>query len=299
MNPGICWPSESLPTCNAGGGSRENAYYSLYLQKDYDLAEGHDYYVRGTLSIPNRDSIRGYSARALLVVNENQPLAAMLRDSERPSHNAWYPQDDRVTKRWVGARGRISDVLNAPSRLLRILEGAPEGLQRDALADVFSWDGNWGEWLQPGAIPEPVPVPEPMIHECGHNRNLVPPLPPPPPSRPRDFTLTRTNSGFRVGISTARRGGDSFQGRLEAAYAVLRGNAFKKYREYDFRFHGDQALAVSVVGGSVSAGNAGNELLLQVDEPSNFSLIVEGFDPQRDVRVKVEPLQERQETGES
>ena len=62
--------------------ARENTAYTVYLQRDPELTEGHDYYVRGTLSIPNMDFIRRHSARALLVVSETEPLAAMLRDSE-------------------------------------------------------------------------------------------------------------------------------------------------------------------------------------------------------------------------
>ena len=265
-------------------GSRENTCYNLYLQKDSTLAEGHDYYVRGTLSIPNRDSIRGYSARALLVVNENEPLAAMLRDSERPSHNAWYPQDDRVTKRWVATRGRITSVINAPSRLLRILEAPQEGLQRDALADVFSWDGSWGQRTAPISVPN-------VIQEPASNPIITPDPPAPlPPPRQTDLTTTRLGTGFRVSGAVGGESSGPFRACLEVAYVVPKGNPLKKYRELDFRLHGEESLEVTVTGGGVSPGNAGNVLFLDVADPAQFSLTVQGFDRFRDLRVKVDRL---------
>lgn len=76
--------------------------------------------------------------------------------------------------------------------------------------------------------------------------------------------------------------------RLQAAYVVPRGNPLKHWRDLDFRLHGADALAVAVTGGSCAPGNAGNELLLTIDDPAQFSLTVQGFDPLRDVHIRVE-----------
>ena len=265
-------------------GCREDTFYSLYLQRDSTLTEGHDYYVRGTLSIPNRDSIRGYSARALLVVNETEPMAAMLRDSEPPSHFTWRPQVDRVTKHWIAAPRRINEVLRATATLLRTLEGPQEGLQKDALADIFSWDGKWGQKTAPISVPHVIQEPD--------TKPIVTPTPPEdfPISRPADFTTTRVGTGFRVRGAAASAGNDSFKARLIVAYVVPRGNSFKQYRELDFSLHGANSLEVSVVGGSVSPGDSGNELFLDVEDPAQFSLTVQGFDGLRDVRVDVNRL---------
>ncbi len=251
---------------------QENTVFTVYLQRDPELTEGHDYYVRGTLSIPNMDFIRRHSARALLVVNETEPLAAMLRDSEPPSHNAWRPQVDRVTKQWVAAQRRIDSVRRAPAALLRILEAAPEGLQRDALADIFSWDGQRGH----GQVAQASTVRE---------RRAGPIVSQPPPTP--DFRIHRTESGFRVALSPATVAGGPCRARLQASYAVNRGDAFSKYREFDFRLHGENSLTVNVAGGTWDPGDAGNELFLVIEDPHNFSVSVTGFDQLRDVRVRV------------
>ena len=268
--------------------NRENTSYSVYLQRDPDLAEGHDYFVRGTLSIPNMDFIRRHSARALLVVNEVEPLAAMLRDSEPPSHNAWRPQVDRVTKHWVAAPRRIESVRRTPATLLRILEAAPEGLQRDALIDIFSWDGKWGQ------LPEPVPAPrvvsEPRVNPRGPSEPIN--------RRRSDFSISRITSGFRVTGTGQATDSKPFVARLRVAYAVPRGNPFKRYAEHDFRLHGENALQIEITGGSATAGGPGNELLLDIANPSQFRMSVEGFDQVRDVRVSIDRIAEGSASSE-
>ena len=116
--------------------------FRLFVQRDDSLTQGHDFYVRGALSISAMDEIKKYRARTLLVVDAEEPLAAMLRDSEPAAHTAWRPQSERVTKRWVSPRRRIEAVRYAPRTLLSIWESAPVEVQRDALADIFPSGGH-------------------------------------------------------------------------------------------------------------------------------------------------------------
>ena len=250
--------------------------YRLYLQRDDSLAQGQDYYVRGTLSIPNIDVIQQRRARALLVVDETEPLAAMLRDSEPASHTTWRPQTRRVTDRWIATRRRISEVRSAPATLLNILETPPEGLQKDAFADIFFWDG-----VNPPA-PSPVPSPTP-----GPLNGGPPPPPPPPPPRPRDFAISQSGSGFRVTIAAGVRRPPS-AALLRAAYETARGNPFRIWQPDDFNLHNGGDLTVTSAGCRVANGPAGNELLLRDIDPEQFAVSVQGFAPERDVVVRVE-----------
>lgn len=272
------------------GAEPESTGFDLYLQRDDSLPEGHDYYVRGTLSIPGMDYIERYRARALLVVRETESLAAMLRDSEPPAHNTWRLHVDRVAKRWVAAPRRIDAVRSAPSRLLGILEALQEGLQKDALADIFFWDG------KPRANPQP-PIPTPRPGP-GPGPGPTPPSPPSDQPPPPDFTVeqvsTQDSGGFRVKLPAGSGETGPLIARLQVAYVVPRGNPLKHYQAQDFRLHGPetpdlpQPLAVAVAGGSYDPGTAGNELLLTIDDPANFALSVQGFDPRRDVHIRVE-----------
>ena len=60
-------------------GTETSTSFRLFVQHDDSLTPGHDFYVRGALSISTMDLIKRYRARTLLIVDEEEPLAAMLR----------------------------------------------------------------------------------------------------------------------------------------------------------------------------------------------------------------------------
>ena len=257
--------------------AREQSEFRLYAQRDDSLTEGHDYYVRGTLSISEMNFLGQIRARSLLVVEENQPLAAMLRDSEPPAHTLWRPQTHRVTDHWVATTRRINAVRHAPRTLLRAMDAPTEGIQKDAFADIFFFE-------RPNGV-------------SGGRRGGPGPPPPPLPPTHRDFDIqdTQSGTGFRVRIAAGATDPPAYA-RLCVAYEVPRGNPLSQYSPNDFRLHGSGALNVDMRGCqsivTTTGGNerAGNELLLQIDDPDVFSLTVQGFDPNRDVYARVEKV---------
>ena len=255
----------------------EDSEFRLYVQRDDSLNEGHDYYVRGTLSISQMNYIEQIRARSLLVVNENERLAAMLRDSEPPAHTLWRPQAPRVVEHWVAAKRRIEAVRYAPRALLRAMDAPREGLQKDAFADIFSLvrqDTNHG-------------------HSRAKTKESTPPRVDIPSSGERDFTVYESSTGFRVRISDSTKPSPKYAS-LKVAYDVPRGNPLKRYRPTDFVLRGHNGLNVMTEGcdliHSTGVSTAGNELLLQIDDPKLFSIAIQGFDPNRDVYVRVERI---------
>ena len=249
--------------------------FRLFVEHDDSLTQGHDFYVRGDLSISAMDEIKRYRARTLLIVDEGEPLAAMLRDSEPPSHTMWRSQSERVTKRWVSPRRRVDEVRYAPRTLLSIWESAPVEIQRDALADIFPSGGHGarrrrGRQGEAGKQAGGEPGPGPLL------------------SHP-DFDIHRNGLGFRVRLATGVESPPS-RARLRAAHDVPRGNPETSYSPHDFRLHGPGALGVRAEGCQVSPGAAGNEILLDIDDPERFSVTVQGFDGRRDVHVRMEKI---------
>ena len=255
-------------------GAREHSKFYLYAQRDDSLSEGHDYYVRGTLSISEMNFLGQIRARSLLVVEENEPLAAMLRDSEPPAHTLWRPQTHRVTDHWVATVRRINAVRYAPRALLRAMDAPTEGIQKDAFADIFFYERPDGRSGGPSS-------------ERGRTQ---PPVINHPPTH-RDFEIqdTQSGTGFRVRIATSATDPPAYA-RLRVAYEVPRGNPLNQYSPNDFRLHGPRALNMDMRGCQPIGSNerAGNELILRIDDPSKFSLTVQGFDPNRDVYARVE-----------
>ena len=267
---------------------RKGTHFSIYLQRDGELDSGHDHFVRGTLSITERDYIQRHQARSLLLVNEQEPMAAMLRDSEPPAHNRWFPDSPRVKGNWVAAPRIIREVLNYPARLLRLLEAPTEELQKEVFADIFF-------------VPERKPIP-PVCGGDGNNGkkkddHIA------PPNTASLVRISRLDDGFQVRLLTGSRSklgaGDTL--RLRAAYSILRvSNPLTRYRPEDFRLHGDGAVDVAITGAEASYPGPFNEIHLRITDAATFSLAAHGFDPNRDLHIRVDKLasnQQEQEEG--
>ena len=269
-----------------GSDSEEASSFRLYVQQDNSLAQGQDYYVRGFLSIPKMDEIRGHSARTFLVVDERdreqgvpEPLAAMLKDSEPPAHTIWSYASDRVNKHWRSVQRVLTEVRKAGNTLLTIWDSGPTELDKNALADLFPSSGE-GERRRVGVTPGGKTTGRPVIDQ---------------PTSHKDFNVTRADAGFRVRFSQGVISPPK-KVMLEVAYEVQRGNALKSYSQHDFRLHGDDSLEVEYEGCRLSPGRSGNELYFDVDDWHRFTVAVRGFDPQRDVHVKVVRVETAQES---
>ncbi len=262
-----------------GERGNEKTRFRIYLQRDDSLDTGHDFYVRGTLSITEIDLIGKRRARSLLVVDENEPLAAMLRDSEPPKHTEWRPQTDRVTRNWVAARRRIEAVRRSPNNILSLLEAPPEGRQRDVFADIFPLDSGSGQAI-------------PTNRGTARRSTQRDPRPNHIPSSTPEFSVSRSASGFRaVAVSDSKdplQAGDVV--RLRVAYEVSRGNPLNSYQEQDFRLHGDGALPLRVDGANVETAENYNQLDLHVVDGQRFSVAVQGFDQRRDLHIRIEKV---------
>lgn len=256
-----------------GTKSRSRAAFSVYLERADDLDEGHDYFVRGHLRIPDMDHLRSQKSRALIYVDSHSELAHLLRDSEGPAHARWDPHAQRLKERWTGGFQRVQGIRRAAVLLLKILSERGADPQVDALADLFPGDGDPRSRRGLGSGAGPVP-PDPR------------PIPPVPPS---PLLVVRVPNGFS--ILPSRRplvpSGTAFS--VHFAYDVARGNAFRAYESGstagfpDFSLD-DGTLTVEHRGCDISR-RAPNELLLTIRE-TDFECAVTGFDG-RDVIVKL------------
>ncbi len=190
-----------------GSAGRMPTSFRMYLERADGLSGGHDYFVRGHLSIPRMDHITRYKARVLVVVDGGSGLAHLLRDSEGPAHISWEPHEQRLRDHWVGGNSRVLEVRRAAVLLLQRLAERPDEQQFDALADLFPAD--------PADIRGRTKSPR---------RGGDSPPPPPPPI----LNTSRTASGFSV---TTPRGSDLIDSEwtLRFAYDVVRGNAFSLF----------------------------------------------------------------------
>ena len=258
-----------------GAASRTPGSFRLYLERAETLSKGHDYFVRGHLSIPRMDHLERYKARALVVVDGESELGHLLRDAEGPAHIAWEPHEQRLKDHWVNGSGRVHEVRRAARLLLQRLAERPDEHQFDALADLFPADATDIEGRTPSTRAG-----------AGRSRRTDPP---PRPSSP--FDLSRTATGFSIRTPH----GDGLRGSewtLRFAYDVVRGNPFRLFERGVRQGVPDFAVGsggVVVHGRSAEVERLGeNELRFRV-LGDDVRIEVAGLDA-RDVVVDVRPV---------
>ena len=190
-----------------------DAAFRVFLERDEELSEGHDYFVRGHLRIPGMDHIRRLRARALIVVERDSELGHLLRDAEGPAHVSWDPHAQRLKDRWRGGYERVQRVRRAAPLLLQPLIELPKQQLKTLLADLF-----------PATLPEET-APASAGKDMQGAGSAGEEAPTPPRSR-APIIISNIEGGFFVHSNPALEEPPSLAGstwHLEFAYDVARG----------------------------------------------------------------------------
>ena len=245
--------------------------FRVYLERDDDLNEGHDYFVRGHLRIPHMDHIKRQKARALVLVDGDSELGHLLRDAEGPAHDRWDHFEPRLKQNWSAGQARVDEVRRAAERLLQRLVERPRERQMDALADLFPGDPSrigkgqsrkQGNRTEPRQPPAPRPSPLQVDSPAGA------------------FVVRKPPGGEKPVAGTVWS--------VRFAYDTVRGNPFTVFesgmKQGSPDFSLDEGLELETDGCEVEPLGA-NALRFETTDEA-FRLRVSGFD-ERDVKVEV------------
>lgn len=238
------------------------SWIDLVVQRDSTLTGTHTEYVRNDLTIPGAGPSRlGISSnfRSLLVANEGY-IAALLRDSEEPSHSRWNERAQRVRDRYDLGASTVRFANSAVRHIVRVLTMTQEGVHRDLLNEFFR---------DPGRGPSTRPPPD------------VPPGP-----SPSLAAVTRRANGFSVRAGDAD-GRFPKRLRIQVAYQTRRGNPLNRYDPLDFTLDSEQ-FTIEVDGSTIDDIEL-NQVLVEV-ESEGSGITVDGFDPNRDLLVQVDEV---------
>ena len=249
--------------------------FQLYLERDMELSEGHDYFVRGHLRIPRMDHIKRQKARALVIVEGDSDLGHMLRDSEGPAHERWDAFAQRLAERWIGPQPRVRAVRNASLLLLQRLVERPAESLTHALAHWFPAGTSIPSGSQSGTKTG-----------GGTVRPTATPQPP-----PRPLEIVGAKGGFAV---RARKDANSLaetDWTVRFAYdSTGRGGPFRQFergvKDGTPDFSLSDTLLIEASGCGYEAVSE-NEFTLHVSAKT-FRIAVTGFDSRRDVLVDVQ-----------
>ena len=251
-----------------------DAAFRVFIERDDELSEGHDYFVRGHLRIPAMDFIKRLRARALILVEPGSELGHLLRDAEGPAHVSWDPHAQRLKDRWSGGYERVQRVRRAAPLLLQPLIELPKQQLKSLLADLFP--AELPEEQVPASAGEDVPGPGSAGGET-----------PTPPKTRAPIIISNVENGFSVHSNSALEEPPSLAGstwQLEFAYDVARGGQntpFVRFKQGvkdgspDFSLRSGE---LSVAYDGCSPRNLSeNEIEVAIDA-DRFNLSITGFD---------------------
>jgi hypothetical protein len=253
-------------------GPAEPTYITLYLKRDPSLLRGHDFYLRGGITLSGQNVFGSRPAFGLLLADDT-PVCRFLGDAENPAHTLWNPRSPRIATRYRNPRETVMFIREAMVSLLDTLTQVSEEEDRAALSDIFF---------------------TPRKHDRQQeSRETVPREAPPgledAVALPK-FALWPVKGGFSL------KGGPGLKPEdlplsLTAltAYEIRSGNPFKKYNPCDYRL---EEPPIHIVHSGLTDLRPSGQRVDFIATAVDFHLEVSGFDVHRDLKLRVEERSE-------
>ena len=237
------------------------SWLDIIVQRDNNFKGTHTEYVRNDLTIPEAGPRRlgiASNLRSLLIVSEDH-LAALLRDSEEPSHSRWKERATRVRDRYDLGASTVRFVNGVTRNIVQCLTSTQEKKHRDLLKEFFSIPSKGRKRTRPST---------------------------PPPSGRSPFRISTRQGGFTIRVE---EGDDATpeQLRIRVAYDTRRGNPISRYDPRDFQLDSPD-FSIDYDNCAPSSVEL-NQMLVDV-KGSNAEVTVKGFDPNRDLLVQVDAI---------
>ena len=253
------------------GEDIQHSSFKVILERDDSLERGEDFFIRDGVTIMGISSLRQKSVRVIVSVSD-RPLSKLLGDSENPAHTEWQERSQKFRGRYVRGASCLRYVKNSPREIVKILSRPAEGRDIKLLRDLFYID-----------IPKDIEAHGSSDKPTERSGTDGPGAPEPGAvTADRFLKLQRTKQGFRL---SARPDATSLPKEIdiEVAYDVRQGNPFNRYSQFDFELN-KPPIRVSGKGLKVSISKS-NMIHIVLEERS-FQLLVTGFDPNRDLKIR-------------
>ena len=233
--------------------------------------------LRDDITVPRGGLLRADGVHSALLADAGC-LAEFLADAEPPAHDTWTITG-RLKERWRYAALTLNLIRTAPAKLHSLLAAGVEKDLPDELLQYFWFEDGSGSGAgralakrQPKRTPEtPTGLPTP---------------------KPRQLTIDQEWGGFTVkagpGLTVDLM---PCQIRVRIAYDLEDGDPLRSWSPYDFNL-GDPDGDIEIEQDGVSILELrGNQLLIEARD-RDFRVRVHGFDPNRDLEVRVDRVRE-------
>ena len=250
-----------------------SSWFDVYVEQDETLRKPEQHFIRRGITIPDVKTNGDKAARALIVIDD-QALSTFLGDAENPAHSDWSERADKIRTFYDHGASTLRFVKNSASSLASLLARPPVGRVRDFLADLFSIDMPDETTQESIAARIPIRGAGTTGADAGGAGASA---------GGSGVTIARIAGGFTIKASDASMIGRPLRG--EVAYRVRAGNPFRKHSPFDFDLMSDDGISVQSAGVRLRA-TAVNAFEL-VPSAAKFQISMKGFDPRRDLIVRV------------
>ena len=249
----------------------EPTHFDVFLMQDADLTRAEDHYIRQGITISGVKGLKSAGMRGLFVaeIDHSAPCSATQKARRTPSGMSALSTSSRKYEDGVSV---LRFVKNALQRVATFLNSTEEGIDPDLLSALFSIDlPDEQQTAAAGGARDrrgDIPFSRTEVNVDGSGEN---------------FLLSKTTNGLRIS-SDPNAGAAPDRLLIEAAYEVRRGDPFRHYSPFDFDF-ATSMFDVLAKGADIVKAER-NQIEVKIVAPE-FTIRVEGFDPTRDVRVRV------------
>jgi len=255
-------------TVKLKNGQDKKSGFSVYIKRPENLVKGLDLYVRGGLTLPGEAKFRERRGLGALIAEE-EAICSMLGDAENAAHTQWTSNTEKLRKNYRNSQPQITIIKKSVLQLYDLLAGVTEDRDEDALQDFFWFEEPDRDITKRHKKPKK----EKLIPEFERSKPL--------------FSIHQIKGGFSVANSDALT--EEMlprEIRVHVAYAVDRGNPYKKYSPHDFSVGKNGGIRLTSENPPKVLSARENKWTFEVDKlPFKFNAT--GFDENRDLKISI------------
>ncbi|MBC7968104.1 MAG: hypothetical protein H7Z17_19510 [Fuerstia sp.] len=261
-------------------GLSKRTQFDAYIESAEGSPQKRPMFIRDGIVISDVRSRLMRDVYAIVAIDD-PPLTGFLGDAENPAHTEWSEETSHFKGKYVNGAATLRFIRNAVSDLCQMLAEAADDNDPELLLDVFSVGTGHD---QPGM---PVEFSSMTSHSSGEATERLKVLSA-QPRRQKTFRLSSRQGGFRVG---SRLNVDDPRQPVEVQVAYDRrgGNPLKKYSTADFRLD-HSPIRIEATNAIIEIREANHLLIRPIAD--EFSVVVTGFDVNRDLFLEARNMQE-------
>lgn len=262
-------------------GAGQDGHLDVFLQRMGEGVRCDSYYVREGMTITKLNSRAAQRGVQALVNVDPGPLAKLLGDTEGPAHEDWDTSAERPDLEWRTWKGRVKFVRSIVDSVVELLTPAITEPDFDLLSDYFSVEDPAGG--QRRRTPGDDDAGKPKFE--------------PPPFDPKWFHIAAKSGGFTVSRMDSIPMPAKTALRVTVAYDLPQGDPVRSWSPLDFQIGvGEKELRPKGQGVKPIRENGNIVRLTAIEE--GFKFTIDGFDPYRDLFVRVDEVSEIEESAE-